>query len=152
LFLLDTSGKALEVGILAKPYLVKPNLEELESLWGEKFKSLAEQAKAVADLKKRGIRLPCLTLGKNGCLAGMDDGVYHFYAAPLEVVNTVGSGDSFLAGCAVALRRGLSPMEVIKLGMACGMANTQFFETGMISRELVERYLKLVKFNKVLNG
>jgi len=62
------------------------------------------------------------------------DGEYFFFAPPIRVVNTEGSGDSFVAGCAVALSRSVGPIEVVKLGMSCGMANTQFFKTGMSSK------------------
>jgi fructose-1-phosphate kinase PfkB-like protein len=74
--------------------------------------------------------------------------MYHFYAPPVKVVNAVGSGDSFIAGCAVALSRGKEPVDVIRLGMACGMANTQFFKTGMVSRELVDRFLECIRMEK----
>jgi fructose-1-phosphate kinase PfkB-like protein len=100
-------------------------------------------------LKDFGVEFPVITLGARGCVAALPDrGVYHFFAPPIKVVNTVGSGDSFVAGCAVALSWSKQPIEVIKLGMACGMANTQFFKTGMVSCELVEEFLGSIQVER----
>ena len=149
-FILDTSGRSLESSIGSLPYMVKPNLDEMESLLGEKIPDIKRQAIVVADLKKMGICLPCLSLGKDGCLVALEDGVYHFIGPEIQVINTVGSGDAFVAGCAVALQRGWGPIDVIKMGMACGIANTQFFETGMVSKELVEKFYQQINYEKII--
>ena len=148
--IIDTSGKNLANAVRNLPYMIKPNLQELMDLTGLELKTIKDQAQAVLNFKKAGIYLPCLTLGKVGCLVALEDGVYHFNSPPVQVVNTVGSGDAFVAGCAVGLKRGLNLMETIKLGMACGTANTQFFQTGMISNDLVASYLKLINVKQVL--
>jgi tagatose 6-phosphate kinase len=149
-FILDTSGSSLEEGIQSKPFMIKPNLDEARQLLQLGLATLEEQAVAVLKLKERGIQMPCITLGKDGCLAGLDDGVYHFYGEPVEVVNSVGSGDSFVAGCAVGLVRNFKPVDVIRLGMAAGMANTQFFQTGMISLGLVSRFYEQIQFEIII--
>ncbi|MCL6591548.1 MAG: 1-phosphofructokinase family hexose kinase [Firmicutes bacterium] len=149
-FILDTSGSPLEYGIQSKPFMIKPNLDEARQLFQLGLATLEEQALAVLKLKKSGIEMPCITLGKDGCLAGLEDGVYHFYGKPVEVVNSVGSGDSFVAGCAVGLVRGMKPVDVIRLGMAAGMANTQFFQTGTVSIELVNRFYGQIQHEIVI--
>jgi 1-phosphofructokinase family hexose kinase len=148
-FILDTSGEALIRGIKGKPYMIKPNLEELQKLFGFDCTTLDEQAKAVRKLKDSGIAMPCLTLGKMGCVVALAEGIFHFFGPSLEVVNTVGSGDSFVAGCAVGVARGMEAMDIIKLGMACGMANTQFLKTGMVSKELVSKYFKQIEYHVI---
>lgn len=149
-FILDTSGSPLEQGIQSKPFMIKPNLDEARKLLQLDLATLEEQAGAVITMKQSGVEMPCITLGKDGCLAGLDDGVYHFYGKPVEAVNSVGSGDSFVAGCAVGLVRSIKPVNVIKLGMAAGMANTQFFQTGMISSELVNRFYEQIQFEIII--
>lgn len=148
--IIDTSGKYLENAVQTLPYMIKPNLQELMDLTGLELKTLEDQARVVLTFKKAGIFLPCLTLGKEGSMAALEDRVYHFSSPPIQVMNTVGSGDAFVAGCAVGLKRGLNLMETVKLGMACGMANTQFFETGMVSNDLVATYFKLIRVNQIL--
>jgi tagatose 6-phosphate kinase len=148
-FLLDSSGEALARGMEGAPYLIKPNQEEAEKLLGMELTTVEAQAGAIVKFRAQGIELPCITLGKNGCMAGLADGVYHFYGPALEVVNSVGSGDSFIAGCAVGIARQQGLVETIKLGMAAGMANTQFFQTGVVSLELVEQLYGQIRFERV---
>lgn len=148
-FILDTSGVALANGIGGLPYMIKPNQEEVEKLLSLNLVTLKEQAVAIRQLRQKGIELPCITLGKNGCIVGIDEEVYHFYGPAIEALNTVGSGDSFVAGCAVGIARNMPPIETIRLGMASGMANTQFFETGMVSLELVDNFLEQIKYELV---
>jgi tagatose 6-phosphate kinase len=149
-FILDTSGAALPEGIGGLPYMIKPNREEVGKLLSLDPDTLEAQAAAVWQLRQKGIELPCITLGKDGCVVGLAEGVYHLYGPALEVLNTVGSGDSFVAGCAAGIARNLPPVEIIRLGMACGMANTQFLETGMISPELVERFLPQIHYEMIM--
>jgi len=150
-FILDTSGAFLKEAIKETPFMIKPNKEELSQVWGETTQDVLSCASVLRSFREQGIHLPVLTMGKDGCLAALSDGVYRFSAPPIEVVNTVGSGDSFVAGVAVALSRGLEEVDAITLGMACGMANTQFLETGMISRELVDEFRSTVTFEKIAN-
>jgi len=146
-FILDTSGDYFKEGIKEGPFMVKPNQDELVQVVGCAFSTKDDYVFALRLLKENGVDFPVITLGAKGCVAAFPSGeVYHFFAPPIKVVNAVGSGDSFVAGCAVALSRGAEPLEVIKLGMACGMANTQFFKTGMVSRELVEKFLESIQF------
>ena len=148
-FILDTSGAYLAEAAREMPFMIKPNQEELEAMVASDLSDLKDCAAAVAALKEKGIELPVLTLGKRGCLAALSDGVYHFSAPPIPVVNTVGSGDSFVAGVVVALSRGQDEHEAIRLGMACGMANTQFMETGMVSADLVQKFLHSVTASRL---
>lgn len=148
-FILDTSGKYFKAGVEGLPFMIKPNVEEMEKVLGRPLESIKDKAEALMEFKEMGITLPCMTLGKDGAIAYLSDGAYHFTAPELKVVNTVGSGDSFIAGCASGLNRGIGYLESVRLGMACGMANTQFFKTGMISLELVDKYLKVIKVEKL---
>jgi tagatose 6-phosphate kinase len=148
-FLLDTSGEALLEGIEEKPYMVKPNQDEIQKVTGRPPATLDDCKEALGFLLSKGVEVPVISMGMDGCAAAWEKEFFRFSAPPIQVVNTVGSGDSFIAGCAVAFNRGLEPMEAIKLGMACGMANTQFFKTGMISKELVERFLKEIRVEAI---
>ncbi|HBG75381.1 1-phosphofructokinase family hexose kinase [Eubacteriales bacterium mix99] len=158
-FLLDTSGTFFQEGIKARPFLIKPNRDELTALQlaepgsrrtGEKAEmGRKDIVKAVQAFQARGIELPVVSLGKQGCIAALEDGVYHFTTPAVDIVNTVGSGDSFIAGCAVALNRGARFREAIRFGMACGTANTQFFKTGWIEKEMVESFLPMIDCIKI---
>jgi tagatose 6-phosphate kinase len=149
-FILDTSGRSLRRSIAAQPFMVKPNLDEMEALLERKLESEEDQIGSVLELKKAGIQMPCLTLGSDGCIAAIGDGVYRFAQPPVRTVSAVGSGDAFVAGCAVALRRRWSEVDAIRLGMACGASNAQFFQTGQIDRQWVEQYFPQVGFSRLV--
>ena len=147
--IVDASGKVLEDVIEAKPFMIKPNRYELSLLMKKEITSLEDVKEALLFLHKKGIALPLITLGGDGAMAYIDGDFYKFNSPKVVVKNTVGSGDSSVAGIATGLRRGMSVIDSIKLGMAAGTANTQFEETGIVSQELVEKYYKEVTVEKL---
>ena len=56
-FILDTSGSTLVKGIEAKPFLIKPNQEELEDILGRKLNSIEEIAEAARELRKKELKM-----------------------------------------------------------------------------------------------
>jgi len=138
----DASGKTLDEVIKAQPFMVKPNRYELSLLMNREITSIEDVKKALIFLRDCGVELPLATLGKDGAVAYTDGKFYKFSSPEVEVINTVGSGDSSVAGIAVGISRGMSIIDSVKLGMAAGTANTQFPETGVVTPELVEKYYK----------
>ena len=74
-----------------------------------------------------------------------EDGVWHAAVELEQVRNTVGSGDCFLAGMAVALQRGEPLGEALRLAVACGAANAMDVETGYVRPDQVEALLGRVR-------
>lgn len=143
--IVDTSGIALKEVVKKGPFLVKPNREELVQLT-EKNSTNNEDLKTFLDfLKAKGITIPFVTLGEEGSIALVENRYYSFSVPQVNVKNAVGSGDSTIAGIAVGFCRGYPFIDAIRLGMASGVANTQFEETGMVSKELVNKY-----YNKIV--
>jgi len=134
--IVDTSGEGLKIAIEAKAYMIKPNKFELT----EYFRREISIKDALREFYNSGIELPIVSLGKDGCMTYVDSKFYTFTTPDIKVVNTVGSGDSFIAGCCTGFSRGYNEIDSIKLGMACGTANTQFSATGMVSKELVDKF------------
>lgn len=147
--ILDTSSKAFIEGIKAIPYMVKPNTDEIKQVYNGDVSTLEGLVKAIEHFKKMGVEVPVISLGKDGCIAGLDEGIYRFTIPPARVINTVGSGDSFIAGCAIGLEREMSQIDMIRMGMACGTANTQFAQTGYVEKELVDLYFGQVKVAEI---
>ncbi|MCI8307997.1 MAG: hypothetical protein HFH14_08130 [Lachnospiraceae bacterium] len=79
----------------------------------------------------------------------IEGNVYRFIAPDVKVLNTVGSGDSTIAGMAVGLSLGMSERDTVKLGMACGITNTQFSETGRVIPEMVKSFYEQVIVEKI---
>ncbi|GMQ64301.1 1-phosphofructokinase family hexose kinase [Vallitalea maricola] len=147
--ILDTSSKAFIEGIKAIPYMVKPNTDEIKQVHSGDVSTLQGLVKAIKYFKRMGVEVPVISLGKDGCIAGLDEGIYRFTIPPARVINTVGSGDSFIAGCAIGLERESSQIDMIRMGMACGTANTQFAQTGYVEKELVDLYFSQVEVAEI---
>ena len=147
--IVDTSGATLLDIIDGAPFMIKPNRDELRDILGFEAKDDADIKKALLILYNKGIALPVITLGEDGAYAYIEDKFYRFLSPAVSVKNAVGSGDSFVAGVAVGISRGFTIPKAIALGMAAGTANTQFDETGYVSKELVDRFLKEIKYEIV---
>ncbi|KXS40137.1 MAG: tagatose 6-phosphate kinase [Candidatus Frackibacter sp. T328-2] len=149
IFLLDSSGDYLLNGISSKPYMIKPNEDEVEHLFEHENKKIESYASVLIKLQNQGIKLPVITLGEFGCICLIENEIYQLIPPSVEVKNSVGSGDAFMGGCGVGLDNGLSSMESLKLGLACGTANTQFLKTGKISNEKVNKIKNKIKVKKI---
>lgn len=143
--LVDASGPLLRAAAAAQPFLVKPNREELEALLGDRIGDVSAAAAAARLLCARGITIVVVSLGAEGALLASEGRVCHAVAPPQPAENTVGSGDCLLAGVAVGLARGLPLDEVLRLGVACGTANTLSMEHGYMRREHVDAVLPQVR-------
>ena len=143
--LVDASGPLLEAVVDARPFLVKPNREELEALLGQSIADVRAASAAARLLCARGITMVVVSLGAEGALLASEGRVCHAVAPPQPAGNTVGSGDCLLAGVAVGLVRGLPLDEVLRLGVACGTAQTLSPELGYVRREHVDATLPQVR-------
>ncbi len=147
--ILDTSNEVLFEGIKARPYLIKPNLRELSAFAGKNLKTLEDVIHASMDIIAVGVRVVVTSMGSEGALLVTSDTIIRAYAPEIQVVNTIGSGDSMVAGFAAAIQRKASLDEMLKLGMACAAANANFKEIGFISMELVNKYIKEIRLDYI---
>lgn len=148
-FILDTSGEALKVALKSKPYLIKPNTDEIKQLLNIDIESRDEVISAGKKLIEMGAENVCISLGKDGMIYLNAEEVYEAKVPKIEAVNTVGSGDSTIAGFSVGILRGYEIEELLKLSNACGISNALNIETGFVSLEEVEKYQDLVKVTKL---
>jgi len=139
----DTSGEPLRRAVDARPFLLKPNRDEAAELLGAPVRGIGDAARAARALEGRGVSLPVVSLGAQGAVVCWE-GRTLFASVAVEAVNPVGSGDCLVGGMAVALARGASAEEALRLGVACGAANALTAETGVVRREDVEALLSRV--------
>ena len=148
-FILDTSGEPLKVALKSKPYLIKPNIDEIKQLLDIDIESRDEVICAGKKLIEMGAENVCISLGKDGMIYLNEGEVYEVKVPKIEAVNTVGSGDSTIAGFSVGILRGYEVEELLKLSNACGISNALNIETGFVNLEEVEKYKDLVKVTKL---
>lgn len=149
--LLDTSGQTLKVSLDYLPYLIKPNYGELGFIKGKKIIDEQDILEEAIMIHNKGIDIVCVTRGGKGSIAITNEGIFRLNTPPIKTISTVGSGDSFLAGCAIALVEKKSIEDALKIGMACGVANTQFKKTGYVSKKMVEDIFHVVNIERIKN-
>lgn len=138
-FVLDTSGKAYS-GILKEgAYLVKPNINELQDLVGQKAQNEQEQKELLLGvLKDYPIKVIVLSLGAKGALLATGGKVKHFPAPEVVPISSIGAGDSMVAGMVYSLSRGEDIETAILYGLACGSATIKSPGTELLQKEDVE--------------
>jgi 1-phosphofructokinase family hexose kinase len=153
--LLDANGPPLWAGVEAPPTLLRVNLFELRTLdpaWqaDRQTASTTEQAWDAAhaeilalarDLQARGISMVVVSMGERGVIGLDPSGGAWSASTDLDrpIVDAVGSGDALGAGCVVALCRGMSFADALRLGVACGAANTLLAGAGRCHLSDIER-------------
>lgn len=147
--LLDTSGKLLEECLSEQPALIKPNIDEIRLLTGRPMNNREELLCAAEDLHKNGVEIVVISLGGDGSLVSCKEGVFDVKVPKIDAVNTVGCGDSMIAGFAVGIARGLPMEETIRLASAISAANAMRLETGFFVKEDMEAILPQVKVSRV---
>lgn len=150
-FILDTSGEALKEGIKASPYLIKPNRDEIKTLTDIEIESEKDIIDSGRRLIQSGIEVVVISLGGEGSIVFYRNKIYKTLLPKVKVINPVGSGDSMVAGFAIALERGYNITETIKYASAAGTANAMEEETGNVSEEIVEDLMKKIRVEE-LNG
>lgn len=136
----DAAGALLAKVLPLSPFLVKPNREELTELVGRVLPDDAAVAQAAQELRQRGARNVLVSMAGDGALLLDETGQLHRSAAPQgKVVNSVGAGDSMLAGFVAGFLQTGSYQEALRLGTACGSATA--FSLGLADRSQIDRLL-----------
>jgi 1-phosphofructokinase len=98
--------------------LCKPNGEELAAATGVPTDSIESAIEAARTLRERGFERVVASLGSKGAVSVSDAGAHHAAALDAEVRDTVGAGDSLLAGVLAARTRGADDRGALALGLA----------------------------------
>lgn len=141
---LDTSGSALRHAVDAAPYFIKPNEDEMAQLTGQAREAGAPWAAEDAQLDtlhEKGIELISVTLGAQGSHSSYGGKRYTALSPQVQPVNTVGCGDAYTAGMAVATLR-KQPLEAcLAYAAAAGSANALTARAGYVDPQDVEQLL-----------
>lgn len=148
--ILDTSGKLLEESIKAKPFMIKPNINEIRMLTGQELNNQEDLVKAAIKLQESGIEVVAISCGSEGSVIACEEGIYRAIVPKIHAVNTVGCGDSMIAGFAVGFSRGLSIMDTIAFASAVSAANAMRMETGFFLKEDMEKLLPKIRVEKLI--
>ncbi len=147
--ILDASGEVLKKGIKAKPYLIKPNLRELSTYFQTEFTCDSQIIDACKEIISQGVKIVVTSLGAQGAILVSENTTFKALPVNVAVVNTIGSGDSMVAGMCAGIGDDLSIEEFFRLGCACASSNTEFIEIGMIKNERVKQLKQEIVINQL---
>ncbi len=137
-FVVDAAGSLLVAALKFGPYLIKPNLAELEEITGRPLKTDEDIIAAARELQRKGAKNVLVSLGGEGALLFSENGeVHRATAAKGEVINTVGSGDSMVAGFLFGADKGYD--YALRLGSAAGSATA--FSMSLATKEQIMKIL-----------
>ena len=105
-----------------KPWLIKPNQEEISAYLGREIKSFEEVADAARELHEGGIENVMISLGSDGAMLVCKEGTFIATPPRIEAVSTIGAGDSSIAGFLEAKKLDKSPADCLKNAVAYGTA------------------------------
>lgn len=147
--ILDTSGKLLEEGIKAAPTLIKPNIDEIRMLTGKTCDCIDDIIASAEEIHRNGVEYVAVSLGGEGALLVCGEGVFRALVPRIETVNTVGCGDSMIAGFALGLSKEMPAETTLRLASAISAAAALREETGFFVKEDMERLYPQIQIAKL---
>lgn len=136
----DAAGQLLAKVLPYRPFLIKPNHHELAELVGHPLRGEEEIARGARELQRQGARNVLVSMAGDGALLLDETETVHRIGAPQgTVINSVGAGDSMLAGFLAGYLQTGSYAEALRLGTACGSATA--FSLGLATRADIDRLL-----------
>ena len=120
--LLDADGEALKIGIEGRPDYIKPNRRELGELVGRELKGIEDTMKAAEEARDMGVDTVLVSMAADGIMLVSEDERHWAIPPKVDAVNSVGVGDSAVAGFIYGLTNGLAPKECLVHAAAAGTA------------------------------
>ena len=137
----DAEGELLSKVLRYRPFLIKPNNLELGGIFGRELHTQEEIRACAAALQERGARNVLVSMAGDGAILLDEQGGFHQIAATQGTVrNSVGAGDSMVAGFLAGYLQSGSFEQALRMGAATGSATA--FSDGLATRETVEGLLR----------
>ena len=139
---LDCTGESLWQCLGCRPFLVKPNLTELGALFGVEDLEYTEGVELAQQLQREGARNVLVSMGGSGAFL-LTEGreLYFANACCGRTVNTVGAGDSLVAGFLTGFMQSGDFGRALQMGVAAGCATafSDWLGSGELTMELMEQ-------------
>lgn len=143
LAVVDATGKLLVNVLHHKPFLIKPNRAELSEIFGVSVREEADIIRYAGELQKMGARNVLVSMAGDGALLLCERGEVFACDAPKGTVrNSVGAGDSMVAGFVTGYLRTGEYREAFRMGVATGSASA--FSDGLATADKVQEVLAQV--------
>lgn len=138
---LDTRGNLIQEN-MHNNLFIKPNIHELREMFGEKLETKEEIVNKCKYFLDKGIKNVILSRGGEGALLVNKDFVLEASVPKGKLINSIGAGDSMVAGFVAGYTKGMSIEDSFKLAVASGSATA--YSYGLAEKELIEKlYLEI---------
>lgn len=127
MLVVDTNQAYLEGLLSYQPFLIKPNVSELAGVFHTSISSEEDIVKHARKLQALGAKNVLVSNGSKGAILVTENDVYYGDPIKGKRVNSIGAGDSMVAGFVCAYLNTNSYEEALKMGLVCG-ALTAFSE------------------------
>ena len=142
--LVDATKQLLLNVLPYRPFLIKPNHRELEEIFQTEINGQNELISYAKKLQERGAMNVLVSLSKEGALLiANDQHVYYCPGAKGTLINSVGSGDSMVAGFLAGYLKHQDYSEALRLGSACGGATA--FSKDLALKETIDEVYQQLK-------
>ncbi len=142
IFIVDAEKELLLNTLKHKPFLIKPNIDELGEIFGVKIKNTEQATEYALKLQEMGAQNVLVSMGEKGALLLNENGKVHFREAYTgKAINTVGAGDSMLAGFIAGYILKKDFDYALRLGTASGSATA--FNLGLATKQQIYELLNL---------
>ena len=118
----DSRSFTLDDLVEIKPFLIKPNEEEIASYIKREIYGIDDAKETAEKLRRLGIENVMISLGKRGAVIASPSGTYYAKAPSVKALSTIGAGDSMIAGFLYALSGGHDTERALKTAVAFGSA------------------------------
>ena len=146
--ILDSDDEPFRAGLRAKPHIIKPNVHELERLLARQLKDMSSIVDAAIEVHDRGVDVVLVSMGARGVLLVTEGERWIAHPPRVTVTNTIGAGDSAVAGFVQSLVMGENFKEAASRAAATGTAATLIDDVS-ITQESVNAILDQVKVRRV---
>lgn len=119
---LDADGEVLKISLNAKPYLIKPNINELRNIFEFNEEDINEVIRIASEILHSGIEMVVISMGEKGSLFVDKENVLLAHPVKIDVKSTVGAGDSMVGGLVYGLDKNYSSQDIFKLASSCATA------------------------------
>lgn len=146
-FVIDTTGRALLDTLSYKPLVIKPNRHELADLFNTSFDSSDVMLEYAQKLLHLGAQNVMVSMASDGGYLLTKKHVYHAKGAVGTAVNSVGAGDSMIAGFVGTYFKTHDAKESFRVGMACGGATA--FTKDIAVKSQIDAVLPQIKVEQI---
>ncbi len=148
--ILDADGPCLREGLKAKPFAVKPNLNELRRATKRRLTTDQQMLAAATALHEKGVAIVIVSLGRRGLLVVSGTECLRAIPPSVKVRSTVGAGDSTVAGFVFCHAAGKALEDCVRFATASGTAATLAPGNQLCQARDVQRLLAKVRLSRVL--